>query len=214
MVRTVAGILVLGFAALPAGAQPTISFEETAVVTRGLTPGGSVVWFGVAREYGSWPRRVVRRDFTATDTDRDGRDVIDLGRAIPRQSIWVVVDVATGTFACATPPGYPLREVTYEPGDLPADPGGEVRRLRRVRSFFEVLVVRPGLGGWGLSVGDGGANDSDGQNDGKIELALSSLRPLGARAETLPQLQPGDVVVLVDPGQMDVTALRFGSLRP
>jgi hypothetical protein len=63
-------------------------------------------------------------------------------------------------------------------------------------------------------VGDGGANDSDGQNDGKIELALSSLRPLGARAETLPQLQPGDVVVLVDPGQMDVTALRFGSLRP
>jgi hypothetical protein len=210
MFRTVAGILVLGFAALPAGAQPTIGFEENAVVASGVTPGGSVVWFGIARERPGRITQVVRRDPVLPDSDGDGVARLDLGRSVAVQSIWAAVDLTSGSFAVATPEGTPRREVALPGNSFRRSPRGAVEALQDARQFLEILVVRPGEGAWSLSVGDGGASDADLQPDGGVQAALTSMRPLGTAKTALDQLLPGDVVVVIDPRQMEFYAATFG----
>jgi hypothetical protein len=210
MVRMIAGVMVLGLAALPASAQPAIGFEESAVVAKGVTPGGSVVLFGIARERPGRITQVVRRDTVLPDADGDGAVRLDLGRPVATQSIWAAVDLGTGAFAVATPDGMPRREVALPGESFRRGPRGAVEALQGAREFLEILIVRPGEGAWSLSVGDGGDSDADLQPDGSIQAALASMRPLQAAKAALDELLPGDVVVLIDPRQLEFYAATFG----
>jgi hypothetical protein len=210
MFRTVAGILLLGFAALPAGAQPTIGFEENAVVASGVTPGGSVVWFGIARERPGRITQVVRRDTVLPDSDGDGVVRLDLGRRVATESIWAAVDLGSGAFVVATPEGMPRREVALPGNSFRHSPRGAVEALQDAREFLEILVVRPGEGAWSLSVGDGGDSDADLQPNGSIRAALASMHPIQSSKAAPDQLLPGDVVVVVDPRQMEFYTTTLG----
>jgi hypothetical protein len=210
MMRTGAAIVVVALAALPAHTQPTIGFEENVIVAKGVTPGGSVVWFGIARERPGRITRVVRRDSVLPDSDGDGLVRLDLERSVAVQSIWAAVDLTSGAFVVATPEGMPRREVTMPGNSFRRNPRGAVEALQDSREFLEILVVRPGEGAWSLSVGDGGSSDADMQPDGSIQASLASMQPLQASKGALDQLLPGDVVVVVDPRQMEFYAATFG----
>ena len=213
MTRTVVAILVLALAASPLAAQPKIEFEKDAVVARGVTPGGSVVWFGVIRDRPGWTNRVVRRDALVADSDGDGAVRLDLGLAVAPQSIWTAVDLASGAFAVATPEGMPRREVELPADALRSSARGVVEAIEDARQFLEILVVRPGEGSWTLSAGDGGASDGDLQPDGTIQATLAAMRPAAATKTAPGQLLPGDVVVVVDPRLMEFYVTTFGKAR-
>ncbi len=213
MARTVVAILVLALAAVPLAAQPKIEFEKDAVVARGVTQGGSVVWFGVIRDRPGWINRVVRRDALETDSDGDGAVRLDLGRPVAPKSIWAAVDLASGAFAVATPEGTPRREVELPASALRSSAAGVVETIEDARQFLEILVVRPGEGSWTLSVGDGGASDGDLQSDGSIRASLAAMRPAEATKMAPSQLLPGDVVVVVDPRLMEFYVTTFGRAR-
>jgi hypothetical protein len=210
MWRTGAAVLVVALAALPAHAQLAIGFEENAVVVKGVTPGGSVVWFGIARERPGRITRVVRRDSVLPDSDGDGLVRFDLERSVAVQSIWAAVDLTSGAFVVATPEGMPRREVALPGNSFRRSPVGAVNALQDSREFLEILVVRPGEGAWSLSVGDGGSSDADMQPDGNIEATLASMRPLQGSKGAFDQLLPGDVVIVVDPRQMEFYTTTFG----
>jgi hypothetical protein len=196
-------------AALPrlAIAAPLLTFEDQAAVATGVTPKGQVVWFSVAKQIEGYMAHFVRREEILPDTDGDGVVRFELDQPVPLQSIWVAVDLATGEAAVATPEGYPLREASAAPGR-----GGEPGRpdwVEEGREILEILVVRPGKGAWGLTVGDGGENDDDGRGDGRITAALARLRALGAGSGPPERFDPKDLVFAVDLDRMEILQERI-----
>jgi hypothetical protein len=73
-----------------------IAFEEQTVVATGGTPGGIVVFFGVAREVEGFAARIVRRDALVSVSASEGDARLELDGPVALQSVWIVVDVTTG----------------------------------------------------------------------------------------------------------------------
>src|SRR5215203_5283914 len=207
-------LLALSSLSSAALAQPAITLQQRSVTVDGITAKGQVVWFSMAREVSEDDvATLVRRAEVQTDDDGDGRVVWDLDREVPLRSIWVAVDVATGRADAVSPAGYPLRKVSWRGRGLARD---QVRsdRVEDVRSYAEVLLVRPGEGAWRLTVGDGSEQDDDGAPDGKIAAALDRMRPvtgLAIEAEPPKRFGPKDVVVLIDPNRMELTIVEAGA---
>jgi hypothetical protein len=202
----VLGGLLLGLPVVAAAVQPVISFEPEAVTVSGLTAGGKVVWFGVAREISERVATIVRRTRVLTDEDSDGAVRLELDRTVPFQSIWVAVDLTTGTAALAVPEGYPLRSVELPAGSLGRGEGGKSDWVQDARSYAEILLVHPGEGAWADRVGDGGERDDDGAYDGQLAASLVRMQGVGPSPPAPPErFRAGDVVVVIDPNLMEVS---------
>jgi hypothetical protein len=200
-------IFVLATLPRLATAEPVLSFEDQAVVVSDVTPKGQVVWFSVAKQIEGYMAHFVRREEILPDTDGNGSVRFELDRTVPLQSIWVAVDLATGEAAVATPEGYPLRDASAPPGRGRGEPG-RPDWVEEGREILEILLVRPGQGAWGLTVGDGGANDDDSHGDGRITAALARLRSLGACPGPPERFQPKDLVFAIDLDRMELLAER------
>lgn len=182
-------------------AQPAISFEEKAVVARGLPPGGQAVLFGIAREPQGFFTRVVRRQ-DLLPADASGQARLDLGRTVPPNSIWFAVDLGSGSFRSASPQGSGAKEIAI-PGDaVRVGSSGRAGRLFSTIGFVEILYVRPSRGAWSLTVGHGGESDDPDSPDHSIAAALDRMRPLGSSPPPPNDFAPGDVVLVVDPRQL------------
>ncbi len=198
-------------AALAQGVEPVpkISFQAHSVTVEGISSGGRVVWYSVAREVADDDvATIVRRSGVRMDEDGDGSVSWDLEGDVPLRSIWVAVDLATGRVAAAAPVGYPLRRVGWRGRGLGRDGGRAADRVEDVRTYADVLLVRPGEGAWRLTVGDGSDLDDDGAADGRLAVAIDRLRPVdGSAAEVAAPARfgPKDVVVLFDPNRMELT---------
>ncbi|HSN85652.1 MAG TPA: hypothetical protein VL025_02790 [Thermoanaerobaculia bacterium] len=203
-------------AVLPQGSPPAapaslaLRFEEQAVVISGLRPNGQAVGFSVAREISDGSATIVRREEILDDTDGDGTVRFELDREVPWKSIWVAVDLATGGYVLGTPEGFPLRERTLpEAGLVRFAEGPEA--LDVAGELAEVLVVRPGLGAWGLTAGDGGTLDDGEPGDRRVSFALPVARGLDripGNPAAPERYRPRDLVVVVDPNRMEVAVTR------
>lgn len=184
--------------------EPKLTFEDEAVRVSGLTAGGKVVWFGVAREISARTATIVRRDEIAADEDKDGAVRFELDRPVPFQSIWVAVDLTTGAAGVAVPEGHPLRRIEL-PGRTAGHGSGKPDWVEDDRGVVEILLVRPGEGAWGATVGDGGEADDDGAYDGRLMASLARLRRMEGTASEAPErFRPRDVLVIIDPNRMEV----------
>ena len=206
-------IVFLLFAPTVLLAQPAITFEPQAAVASGLTPGGQVVWFGVARESAEGVATIVRRDRIDT-ADAQGGARFDLDRDVPYKAIWVAIDLTTGTSAVATPANFPLVEVELPLSDLL--PGGAdstvADAIQSGRDLVEVLLLRPGVGAWGLLAGRGGTNDENG-GDGPMRVSLTRLQPVGTSPASPSRLAGNDLVVLIDANRLVIARLRVSGGR-
>jgi hypothetical protein len=196
----------------PAPPAPVITFEKNAVVVSGVTAKGQLVLFGVARELAEDDvATVVRRSQVLTDDDSDGRVRLDLGKDVPFRSVWVAVDLATGQWTTAAPEGYPLRLVGWQGSGIERRATAPSDRVEDARTFAEILLVRPGLGAWQLTVEDGSGSDDDGAADGKIAASLDRLIPVAGTVAPPARFDPTDVVVLIDPNRMELTVVQAGA---
>jgi hypothetical protein len=193
------------FAAAQPAVNPTLSFEDRAVVASGMTPGGCVVWFAATRELNQGALDWSHLEQLAADSGGAGSVRLDLGKPVPAQSIWFAVDLASGQFAVKAPEGYPLR-----PFDLPANAiPATLNRIEIARRLLLVVLVRPGVGAWTLRVGDGGPGDADGVADGTVRADLAQLAPIGNSPSALQALSPSDVLLVVDQERMDFLAVHL-----
>ena len=201
---------------LPAtlAAAPAISFGEKRIEATGVSPFAKVVFFGVAREGQGYRTRVVTRYETVEDLDRDGVVGLELDAAVAFRSIWAAVDLTSGEYVVASPAGYAPTEVKFPTAGLRDQADGKLDRLEGRGYSLEVLVARPGLGAWHLSLGDGDPDDEDGVANGRIEWAVGKGRPVKGDPPAPLDFSPGDVVIAMDPTRMEIYAARMPGRKP
>ena len=156
-----------------AGEDFKIDLISDGLSVSGATAGGEVQVFGLWRQRHVTWSEVGRVFEQVTDSDADGAVTWSLGREIPIASALFAVDLATGAWGVAVPPGFPPRVL----------PPAAIRLASDGSSFsvaadaVELLVVRPGQGSWSLRARDGGPVDTAITQDGSIALSLGQLEP-------------------------------------
>ncbi len=211
-------LMALAAAAYGATAKSglAIGFDKAAVVVSGVSPNGQVVVFGVAREVDDFVAKISRRHQVVA-ADATGSARYDLGRAVPQPSVWVAVDLATGSVATGAPGGGSIVESDFR-GSGPAALGSGLDGIADERPLLDVLVVRPGQGVWYALVGDGGPADEGEPNDGRVEISLAHLRSVGigaaASVSSPAAFASRDVVVAIDPLVLTVIVRQVLGVKP
>jgi hypothetical protein len=196
----VISVVMLLLWALPASAM-TISVDPAGITVGGLIPGARVVLFGVGRE----PHRdhsVVRRwTEVLTDDDQDG--IVRFVSPITNKSIWIAVDLASGTRVAETGPDYPRREMV--PAEvLRRNSVGELSQFENARGVAELLVVRPGKGAWRVSGAKNAPVDEARGTTDPMRVDASSFQAVpDVESEELTHLERGDVIAMIDPRLME-----------
>ncbi len=189
---------------------PAISFDSGGVTATGVTPKGRIVWFSVAREFSRHALTIVARQEIVADEDGDGAVRFKLEGEVPEQSYWFAVDLESGAYAVAAPAGYELRRADLPERALPA----ELAHFELDRPFVYAVLVRPKVGAWRLRAGDGGEADEDGAPDGTLRARLQALESLGESPPPPEKLAPGDLLLVVDPNEMEILTAELGRRDP
>jgi hypothetical protein len=192
---------------------PTLMVSDQAVTATGMTPGGTVVWLGMGRKAVEYEAAFVRRR-GSLQADAQGQAQIPLTEAVPPQSIWAAIDLASGAYATTSPAGFTPLTLTLGPEAFELRGTGLADRLADVADYAEVLLVRPGKGAWGKAVGRGGADDEGNPGDAAFRLAFDRLEPLpGTTAQAPGKLSAKDLIFVLHPQAMALAVVSFGG-RP
>ena len=183
----------------------TLSLEARTLVATGATPGGQVVWFGIARVFGGYATETVRHESVSVDEDHDGIVRLNLTADPPFQSYWFAIDLESGELGVTAPAGYRVRSRELSAGAIPAslawaELGGD---------YAHLLLLRPHVGWWLLRVGDNGATDSDSASNGVLRVTPAAMRGVGNGPPPPERLTPRDVLIAVFPNQMEFVVHRL-----
>jgi hypothetical protein len=189
-------------------AGPAITFEDTAVVASGLSPGKSMAWFGVERlvdaDYSSDLYQHYKTDTVASD----GTVRLTLDRAAAAASIWVAVDLDTGQFAVTAPVISHLRRIPQGPSALFQGVGSAADRFLDTRTYVLGLAVRPGQGAWLFGGGDGGPRDLDRSANGRLSFALDKFDALPGSPAAPAKVGGTDTWFVIDPQAMEIAIFQ------
>ncbi len=201
----VAALLAVGWPAA-VEAQPTLTFEPTAVVV-GLPAGGSAAVMSVTRRPVEYSVKIEKRLEVVTDDDNDGQARLEVGDGVYLASAWWAVDLASGGFAVGAPEDYPVSWLATDEESLeaPTTPSPDLAIFHHSR--LELLVVRPGTGAWRTSAVDGGSADLDGEPDGVIHIGFAGMAPVASEGTALAGLQSGDLLFAIEPNTLEVLTL-------
>jgi hypothetical protein len=203
----VAVVLMFLPSVMQAGSGMALNVEGQTLVATGLTPGGQVVWFTVARQAADYAEQIV--PFSAmTVADKTGEAQLTLPHQPGSQSIWAAVDLATGGLSTGVPAASTLQQLPA--GTLKVKShSGEADQLQDPASYAEVLWVRPGVGAWTLAVADDGPRNQGGR--GQVLFAIDQMQPLGNSPAAPSHVGAGDLVLAVHPHQMVISQLAVGA---
>jgi hypothetical protein len=192
---------------------PMLVVSDQAVTATGMTPGGTVVWLGMGRKAVEYEATFVRRR-GSLQADSRGQVQVPLTEAVPPQSIWAAIDLASGAYATASPAGFTPLILTLGPEAFELRGTGFADRLADVADYAEVLLVRPGQGAWGKAIGRGGADDESNPGDVAFRLAFDRLEPFpGTTAPAPDKLSAKDLIFVLHPQAMALAVVSFGG-RP
>jgi len=198
----------------PAQPSPSITYGPSAVMVSGVTPHGKVVLFGAGHEArsGNPPiPQVLRRVEMLVDSDGDGSVQLDLGHAVPPLSIWIAVDVTTGTFsgrAASDFPGASLALIT--PATLLQGNPGSLSSFGWPYAELALLVVRPRIGAWQIYAAKHSALDERRGTAGRLQINLGGVSAVGDTTGQPGLPLPGDVLAVIDPRGMHFGILGVG----
>ena len=201
----------LASAVAAVAAEPVIRFEADQIQVSEVTPGGDVVYFGVAKErHGLDTQRVVRMAMLA-DEDHDGAITIPMPDGIPCVSTWVAVDLRTGLVGASAASGAELRHSAIIHAPLLGESEPDVVALNMPQHRpLNLFIARPEVGAWQGYVGDGAQYDNVGTSNGVILADLAAMEPLQPVMGALSTLHDRDIVVAVDSHTMQVAIAVVG----
>jgi hypothetical protein len=194
--------MLLGFS-LPAMALPlAVTASAERLTIEGLAPRASVAILGVAHEPAYYMPFIASRRELLTDDDGDGKIVYAPPRGIAFRSIWIVTDLATGETTIATRLGFKALEMVQRGAGRghAVDVVGDI--LDVGRDGVDILLVRPNKGAWTIPIRGRGTEETT--VSGRLRVHVAKLRPVRPSfGSAPPALLPGDVVVMLDPEQLE-----------
>lgn len=197
---TVSALLAGG--AVPSGAklgqEMALVLGPQEMTVSGVTPFGWVVVFGVSRVGMEAIVRSERYDLILEDVDGDGSVELGLGETLPERSVWLAIDLTSGSWTATYPQSFPgggtIREqsikLTETTVSVPAPSG-----------LVELMMVRRASSpsAWVVTAGDGGEHDLGGPDDGSAEVRLGYFEPLAGSPQVPSVFVPGDQLLVIDP---------------
>jgi hypothetical protein len=193
------------------GAAPPelrVEFEARAVTIRGISIGGDVVVYSLARDQVqfNYAHTSIWR-FVATETGGGAVRLVTSGE-IDARRLWVVVDQASGrSLITRTSSLEPVERLA--PALLRQEKDGRGDRVSLPFEVAEVLLIRPGEGAWMTPVGDGGGDDDDGKPDGRVSLRPGKLHDFYRKEKKNDKLNRDDVLIAIDPRTLRVMEARL-----
>jgi len=184
--------------------DPRIAFEEAAVTASGLTPGKTVIWFGVEHRIDADYSGDIYQFYRTGTAAADGTARLDLDHPPAPRSFWVAVDLDSGAFDVKGPNGYRLARPAKLPR-LGVGQGAKADELLDDHPFLMGLMVRPGEGAWAFTGGDGGPRDEDGKSDGHLALALDRFDPLPGSPAAPTKIKGNDLWFVIDPMNLEIS---------
>ena len=181
-----------------ASAALEIRLGTAASVVSGLEPSTQVTWLWVDRRLDDYAAIITHGTEITPDSDGDGKVELEVPAGISPLSVWVAVDLATGTVATASPEGFKPPPITAPDAPELLAPAPADTHLQALAGIVRALVVRPGSGAWQTLAGDGTALDIDLEQDGTITLDLAQLEPIADSPAPPETFAAGDVVVFID----------------
>lgn len=191
----------------PAAAQvpvPHLQVEASAVTVTQVTPGGRVAIFGVIRDSDGYISALRRVAEMRTDDDHDGVVTLPSDRPISASSIWVAVDVTSGSCGVglgASDAAQVLRKAKHF-----ATPDGTHRDEVSVRAPLLEAVYAVPDGAWTRSVAAG--------SRGSAAARLGDFTAIGDSGAPPAAFTAGGTLVLIDAFAMtyDVATLDDATL--
>jgi hypothetical protein len=191
-----------------------VTFGEQSITFSGVTPGGKLAVFGVARELlntsPAIPAIVVRAEILA-DADRDGVVRFDLPIRVPRLGMWAATDLENGAHMAFPTPGYSPRLITVGSELLRNDNGGQLRKLEWPFSEIDVVVMRPREGAWRFYASKASGADENRDNGNRLlRVDLRSMTAIGQSPEGPHNFRNGDIVAIFDRSEMQYGIIEVG----
>jgi hypothetical protein len=192
----------------------TTEFGNRSLIVHGVTPGGSVAVFGLAREplqtHPATPATVVRAEILK-DTDGDGTVQLTLSVPVPRMGMWAVTDLSSGASAAFPTTGYEPRLIALDPDLLKNDNAGQLRKLDWPLSEIDVFVARPGEGAWRFYASKESLLDENRSTGNRsLRIDILNMVPIGDSPDAPHNFHKGDVVAIFDRREMQYGILEVG----
>ncbi|MFQ5528681.1 MAG: hypothetical protein ACE5GX_20800 [Thermoanaerobaculia bacterium] len=203
----VAGAILLTASAAIASPPPRIDFDGNIVRGSRIQTGGEALFVGIAKEPRPFEARFATYAEILVDADHDGVIEFELDGPVSPGSMWAVSDLSSGKWVLHGPPDSPMRQRTGR-GRIQRDQFGSLKRLTDDGDTLEFFVARAGVGAWRCGAGDGAAMDLGADEDGRIDIDLGGLVPIGTTEEFV-ELQPGDIVFAFDVRRLEYSAGRI-----
>jgi hypothetical protein len=187
---------------------PALTFGQQSVQVQGMTPNGTVVWFGMGLDIVEYSemRSEVQEPAVA---DAQGNSTLEFAADVPPRSVYVAVDLATGAYAVGSPTAFTPGRFAVAPSAILNGAGATPDQLADSADFIHVLLVRPGQGAWAATIGRGGAADQSEPGDPNLRFAIESLQPVTPNAAAAPaKLTSNDILFVARPRVMEMGTAR------
>jgi hypothetical protein len=179
-----------------APAVPAITFDTTHVVAAGFHSGRDIVVFGVGTGPGPFFLRMLRYTDTIV-ADSSGTVRFEIAGGVPDRSVWFAVDSQTREYAVSSPRPALLRPTLNGPGTRHGAQGN-ADSIDLDRRLMDLLVVRPGSGGWIGSCGRNSLKDLNRGKSGAMQLSAAELTAAPKSVGHLSTILPSDLIVIID----------------
>lgn len=192
----------------------TVTFGDQSITFSGVTSGGRLAVFGVAREALNTkpvtPATVIRAEILS-DSDGDGVVRLDLPVRVPALGMWAAADLQSGAHTAFPTPGYSPRSIALVPELLRNDNAGQLRKLEWPFGEIDVFLVRPREGAWRFYASKASGADENRSNGNRLlKVDLSSMVRISDSPEGPRNFRHGDIVAIFDRGEMQYGILEVG----
>jgi hypothetical protein len=189
----------------PNGGPPFgILVGDKGIVVSGSSSHQTVYVVGFSRIPHRYYAESIRQENLLVDDHGDGSPRVDFDEPVAPRSLWIGVDLASGRWAVSSSSSTSVHKRDTPPGLLKKSSGAEYDRVDVRAERIELIWIRPGVGAWATTNGDGGLLDDDHEANGHVVTAASSMHPLAGSPPAPANFKTSDVVIAVDPVTLDV----------